>query len=125
MSCKVPETEMGESKAHLNLFRVCEETGCCSLLSVMVEEGLHRLRSASGYAMALSRGISRSPLLNSLGNLSPMPRPLCRGSSRSPLLPRLEIFPGCHGLVPWSFTLTATYSLGNLFRMPRPCAVEF
>src|SRR6266851_3348862 len=30
----------------------------------------------------------------------------------------------CHGLVPWSLTLTATKDSQKSFQMPRPCAVE-
>src|SRR5215510_4510644 len=56
-----------------------------------MEKGLHRLRFTSGYATALRRG-----------------------SSRSALFSRLEFFLRCHCLAPWSFTLTATRSPGNL-----------
>jgi len=32
---------------------------------------------------------------------------------------------GCHGLVPWSFTVAATKTPRPSREMPRPCAVEF
>src|SRR5262245_14741747 len=111
-----------------------------------MEKGLHRLRFTSGYATALRRGSSRSALFSPPGILSAMPRPcaleshahryslawnsfcdataLRPGVSRSALLTRLEFFLRCHCLAPWSFTLTATRSPGNLSAMPRPCAVE-
>src|SRR5436190_21122676 len=55
-------------------------------------------------ATALRRGVSRSLLQ----------REFLRNSSR------------CHGLAPWSFTLAATKRVSSkLFKMPRPCAVEF
>src|SRR6266513_2971184 len=52
---------------------------------------------------------------------------LRRGASRS-LLQResLRNSSRCHGLAPWSFTLAAIKRVSsNLFKMPRPCAVEF
>src|SRR5262249_50986651 len=106
MSCKVPESEMGESKAHLNLFRVCEETACCSPLSVMVEEVLHRLSMHLGMPRPCAVVVHAHCYLLAWKSFCDA-KALRRGSSRSLLPTRLEIFLRCHGLAPWSFTLTA------------------
>src|SRR5882724_5751660 len=49
---------------------------------------------------------------------------LCRGGSRWRLQNSSARSRGCHGLVPWRFTLAATKFVRKVSRMPRPCAVE-
>src|SRR5882724_5281549 len=96
-------------------------------------------------AKALRRGGSRWQLQNSSAR-SRMPRPcavevhagsykirpqgladataLCRGGSRWQLQNSSARSRGCHGLVPWRFTLAATKFVRKVSRIPRPCAVE-
>src|SRR5262245_14741749 len=53
-----------------------------------------------------------------------MPRPCAVVVHAQRYSLRLEFFLRCHGLAPWSLTLTATHSPGILSAMPRPCALE-
>src|SRR5688500_10377344 len=52
-----------------------------------------------------------------------MPRACPVESSRCPLHARLKIALGCHGLVPWRLTLSATRPPKNHAWMPRACPV--
>src|SRR6266403_1310027 len=49
---------------------------------------------------------------------------LRHGGSRLWLQRNVKTVCGCHGLVPWRFTLVATKERQDGLRMPRPCAVE-
>src|SRR5215467_7214927 len=50
---------------------------------------------------------------------------LPRGVSRFPLHTKRKNSSRCHGLAPWSFTVSATHQTEKLFQMPRACPVEF
>src|SRR5712672_1452391 len=56
-------------------------------------------------ATALCRGASRSQLQNTSSEFFADATALCRGASRSQLQTTSSEFCGCHGLVPWNFTL--------------------
>jgi hypothetical protein len=49
---------------------------------------------------------------------------LRRGDSRLRLHRKPHNSLRCHGLAPWRLTLAATEKAAQLFKMPRPCAVE-
>src|SRR6266849_6872602 len=75
-------------------------------------------------ATALCRGDSRSPLQKTIQKGFQMPRPCAVETHAHRYKRQFRRVFRCHGLVPWSLTLTATKDSQKSFQMPRPCAGE-